>query len=81
MNNGQHNNKLNSQLEKILGNSNIVKNISLHNNNNKQTNKDYLIKANTIKIYSSKIDEELVSLIIENDINIDEIHKKNITQY
>lgn len=66
--------QLNSQLEKILGPSNIVKNISLPNNKN--INKDYSIKANTMKIYSSKIDEELVGVIIENNINIVEIHKK-----
>ncbi len=72
----QYNSKLNFKLENILGQSNIVKNISSDNNNNKQTNKDYLIKANTIKIYSSKIDEALIGLIIEHNINIVEIHKK-----
>lgn len=64
----------NSQLEKILGESNIVKNIS--SPNDKNINKNYSIKANVMKIYSSKIDEELVGVIIEYNINIVEIHNK-----
>jgi len=69
-----NNHQSNAQLEKILGKSNIFKNILKSSNEN--INKDYLIKANTIKIYSSKIDEELVIIIIEYNINIVEIHKK-----